>query len=150
MNMTILWFILLIAFAVIEIATMNLTSIWFVAGSLAALLCAIFGGSVTWQVILFVVVSGATLAIVRPLATKLLNVEAKPTNADRVFSMVGVVTEEIDNTIAKGAVTVGGKVWTARSLTGEIIKEGTYVRPKTIEGVKLIVEPVREDNNYSK
>ena len=144
MNMTILWFVLLVAFAILEISTMNLTSIWFVAGSLAALLCAIFGGALIWQIILFVVVSGITLAVVRPIAKKYLTVEPKATNADRVFSMVGVVTEEINNTLAKGAVTIGGKVWTARSLTGEILKEGTYVRPKAMEGVKLIVEPARE------
>ncbi len=147
MNMTILWFVLLVAFAVIEIATMNLTSIWFVAGSLAALLCAIFNGPIILQIILFVVVSGIALAVVRPLAKKFLTVSPKATNADRVFSMVGVVTEEINNTHATGAVTIGGKVWTARSLTGEILKEGTYVRPKAMEGVKLIVEPVREDKN---
>lgn len=143
--MVTIWFVLLVAFAVLEIATMNLTSIWFVAGSLAALLCAIFGGSPILQILLFVVISGATLAIVRPIAKKYLTVEVKATNADRVLSMVGIVTEEINNTLAKGAVSVGGKVWTARSLTGEILKEGTYVRPKAMEGVKLIVEPVRED-----
>ncbi|MBE6948743.1 MAG: NfeD family protein [Ruminococcaceae bacterium] len=147
MSMTILWFVLLVAFAVIEISTMNLTSIWFVAGSLAALLCAIFGGSIVWQIVLFVVVSSIALAVVRPIAKKYLTVEHKATNADRVFSMVGVVTEEINNTLAKGAVTIGGKVWTARSLTGEILKVGTYVRPKTIEGVKLIVEPAEQVNN---
>lgn len=143
--MVIIWFALLVVFAVLEIATMNLTSVWFVAGSLAALLCAIFGGEFIWQILLFVVVSGVTLAIVRPLAKKYLTVAPKATNADRVFSMVGVVTEEINNTLATGAVSVGGKVWTARSLTGEIIKEGTYVRPRTMEGVKLIVEPVQDN-----
>lgn len=142
--MAVIWFVLLVAFAILEIATVNLTAIWFVAGSLAALLCEVFGGGLVLQVILFVVVSGITLAAVRPIAAKFLTVTPKATNADRVFSMAGVVTEEINNTLATGAVTIGGKIWTARSLSGEILKEGTYVCPRTIEGVKLIVEPVQE------
>lgn len=145
MSMSIFWFVLLVGFAVLEISTMNLTSIWFVAGSLAALLCAIFGGAIIWQILLFVVISGVTLAVVRPLAKKYLTVAPKATNADRVFSMVGIVIEDINNTLATGAVSIGGKVWTARSLTGEVLREGTYVRPKMMEGVKLIVEPVQED-----
>ena len=144
-SMPIIWFALLVAFAVLEIATMNLTSIWFVVGSLAGLLCAVFGGSLFWQIMLFVIVSGVTLAVTRPIAKKYLNVTKKATNADRVLSMVGTVTEEINNTLCTGTVTVGGKAWTARSLSGEVLKVGTYVRPKAIEGVKLIVESVREN-----
>lgn len=143
--MTIVWFALLTAFTIWEIATINLTAIWFVAGSLAALLCEIFGGTLALQIILFVVVSGISLAAVKPLAKKFLTVTPKATNADRVFSMVGIVTEEINNSFATGAVSIGGKLWTARSLTGEIIQTGTYVRPKSFEGIKLIVEPIHDE-----
>lgn len=143
--MHIIWFALLVAFAILEIATMNLTSIWFVIGSLAGLLCSVFGGSLFWQVVLFVIVSGVSLAVTRPIAKKYLNVTKKATNADRVFSMVGTVTEEINNTLCTGTVSIGGKQWTARSLSGEVLKVGTYVRPRAIEGVKLIVESVHKN-----
>ena len=143
----IFWFVLIVAFTVIEAATMNVTSIWFVVGSLAGLLCALFGGSVVWQIVLFVVASGLTLAIARPLMKKYLDVAKTPTNADRVFDMVGTVTEEINNALSTGAVTVGGRVWTARSLSGEVLKVGTYVRPQSIEGVKLIVKPVTDETS---
>ena len=147
----IFWFVLIVAFTVMEAATMNVTSIWFVLGSLAGLLCAVFGGSVVWQLILFVVVSGITLAFARPFLRKYMDVTKKATNADRVFSMVGTVIEEINNTLATGAVSIGGKVWSARSLTGEVLQVGTYVRPEAIEGVKLIVKPARDsDNQVSK
>ncbi|MBQ6539554.1 MAG: NfeD family protein [Oscillospiraceae bacterium] len=141
----IFWFVLIVAFTAIEAATMNVTSIWFVIGSLAGLLCALFGGSVPLQILLFVLASGVSLALGRPFMKKYLDVAKTPTNADRVLGMVGTVTEEINNTLSTGAVTVGGRVWTARSLTGEVLKVGAYVRPQAIDGVKLIVKPVEYD-----
>ena len=56
--------------------------------------------------------------------------------------MTGVVTERIDNLNESGAVHVGGKVWSARSESGEIIEAGEKVRSIRIEGVKLIVEKI--------
>jgi membrane protein implicated in regulation of membrane protease activity len=106
----------------------------------------VFGGSIQWQIVLFVAVSGLTLAFTRPFAKRFLDVPRKATNADRVYSMVGTVVEEINNANATGTVKVGGKLWTARSMTGEVLKAGTYVRPQAIEGVKLIVIPVGSEN----
>ena len=50
------------------------------------------------------------------------------------------VTEDIDNIAGTGVVSVDGKEWTARSLTGVNIPAGQYVRVTSIQGVKLIVE----------
>ena len=146
MPMHILWFGAMVFFVIVEIGTMNLTSIWFALGSLAAFFVALFGGSFQWQIILFVAVSGLTLAFTRPFVKRFLDVPRKATNADRVYSMVGTVTEEVNNAQSTGTVKVGGKLWTARSMTGEVLKVGTYVRPQAIEGVKLIVIPVSGEN----
>ena len=51
-----------------------------------------------------------------------------------------VVTEDINNTHATGAVKIKGTVWTARSSDDSEIPEGEIVIVKAIEGVKLIVE----------
>ena len=77
----------------------------------------------------------------RPLVKKYVNSRSQPTNADMVIGKEALVTEDIDNVEATGAVSVGGKVWTARSDTGVSIKSGTVVNVLRIEGVKLIVEP---------
>ena len=54
-----------------------------------------------------------------------------------------VVTEEIDNVLGTGAVTVGGKVWTARTESDETkAQEGARAVVVRIEGVKLIVKPI--------
>ncbi len=138
------WLVALIVFAVLEAATVGLTSIWFAFGSLISLFAAMLDAPLWLQIALFLVVSGVTLAFTRPLALKYLNNRKKATNADRVLEMVGVVTENIDNVLATGVVKIDGKEWSARSMSGVRIEKGTLVRPMMIDGVKLIVVPVQE------
>ena len=74
---------------------------------------------------------------------KYVNSRVKPTNADSTIGKECVVVETVDNLHASGAVSVGGKVWTARSADDNIqVPEGTIVKAVRIEGVKLIVIPV--------
>ena len=56
-----------------------------------------------------------------------------------------MVTDAIDNSLAKGQVKVLGSVWTARSADGSAIAEGARVRVEAIDGVKLIVVPVEDE-----
>ena len=55
------WLILMIVFIVFELVTMGLTTIWFALGSLVALAVAAVGGPVWLQILVFVIVSIATL-----------------------------------------------------------------------------------------
>lgn len=139
---SVVWLALLVVFGLAEAATVGLVSIWFAAGALAALLSTFFTDSVWVQTAVFLVVSAAALAGVRPLARKYLTPRQVATNADRVIGREAVVTEEIDNLRGCGAVSVGGVVWTARSDSGDIIPAGETVQALRIEGVKLFVAPV--------
>lgn len=136
------WLVLLVAFAAAEAVTVGLTSIWFAAGALAALIAALLGGPLWVQITLFLAVSLLCLAAVRPLAKKHLNNRVEPTNADRVIGAQAQVTEDIDNIHGKGAVVIRGMTWSARSQDGGPITTGTMVRVLCIEGVKVFVEPI--------
>ena len=136
------WLVLLILFAAGEAVTVGLTSIWFAAGSLAALIAALLGGPFWVQVPLFLAVSLLCLLAVRPLAKRLLNDKVVPTNADRVIGAEAQVTEDIDNIHGKGAVVIRGVTWSARSQDGGPISAGAMVRVLRIEGVKVFVEPI--------
>lgn len=138
----IVWLVLFIAFAACEAATVGLTSIWFAAGALMALIAALLGGPLWIQLTLFLAVSLLCLAAVRPLAKKHLNSHVEATNADRVIGAEAQVTEDIDNIHGKGAVIIRGMTWSARSQDGSSISAGTMVKVLRIEGVKVFVEPV--------
>ena len=137
----------LIAFAVflgVEALTVGLTSIWFALGSLAALICAWLGGKMWLQTVWFLGISILSLVLTRPLAKKYVNSRQQPTNADRSIGHCGMVTETVDNLRSTGEVKLDGRIWTARSLSGEPIEKGSIVIAREIRGVKLIVERVRE------
>ena len=143
----IVWLILLLAFAALEGITVGLTSIWFAAGALAALIAALLHGPLWLQIALFLAVSILCLLAVRPLARKYVNTQVQPTNADRVIGAEARVTEDIDNIQGKGAVSVGGIIWTARSDSDEVIPAGSLVRVLRIEGVKVFVELIKEETS---
>lgn len=140
----IVWLVLLLLFAAGEAVSVGLTSIWFAAGALAALIAAMLGGGLVVQIVLFVAVSILCLLAVRPLAAKYLNNKTEPTNADRVIGSEALVTETIDNVKGIGAVIIGGIAWTARSCGDVVIPKGTTVRVMRIEGVKVYVQAVKE------
>ena len=141
---TIVWIAAIVIFGVVEAATAGLTSIWFVLGSVAALIVAICNGPIWLQISLFFVVSIVTLAATRPLVVKLMKKDIKPTNADRVLGGLARVTERIDNDVPTGAVYIDGKTWSARSSSGESIEPDTMVHVVRMEGVKLYVEAEKE------
>ena len=144
MILKIIWAVLLVLFTLGEGLTVGLTSIWFAAGSLAALICALCNGPLWLQIGLFILVSALCLLAIRPLAQKYLNTKVEPTNADRVIGATAKVTEEINNIAAQGAVSISGVNWSARSEAGTVIPAGTLVRVLRIEGVKVYVELLDE------
>ena len=138
----IIWLVLVLLFAGTEAVSVGLTSIWFAAGALCALIAALLGAQLWVQLALFLAVSALCLLAVRPLARRLLNSKVEPTNADRVIGEQAQVTEDIDNIRGKGAVVIRGVAWTARSDDGLPVPAGALVRVLRIEGVKVFVEQV--------
>lgn len=138
-----IWFGIAVFMAIIEGATYQLVSIWFVIGAITAAVVSIFVPDNIWlQVLLFAVVSLIALLVTRPFVKKVTHTKKLPTNADRYIGMQGFVKTDIDNSEGVGQVNINGSVWSAKSENGSVIKEGTKVTVKKISGAKLIVAPV--------
>ena len=142
MMMELIWMGLLLVFGAGEALTVGLTSIWFAAGALAALICSLAGGNMALQIILFFLVSALSLAAFRPLAQKYIYNKVEPTNVDSIIGREVLVTEKISNLRSAGAVNVSGLTWSARSVDNSEIPVGTLVRIQRVEGVKVFVEKV--------
>ena len=135
------WTCAIILFLVIEAIVPGLVSLWFAVGSIPALISAFFRGPVWLQVVLFLVTSVVALALTRPLAKKYVNSRVQPTNADMLIGRDCVVKETVDNLQGTGAVSVAGKVWTARAENeNEILPVSSVAQVLRIDGVKLIVK----------
>lgn len=142
MNWLLFWLIAAVFFAVIELITLQLVSIWLAAGSVGALIALSFNASVPLQFLVFVIISGVLLIFTRPIVKRLTVKKVEATNADRLIGQVATVTEEISNHDAKGAVLISGVTWTARSVDNTVIPKGDKVKIERIEGVKLIVSKI--------
>lgn len=140
---TIIWLVLLILFLVAEAATVTMVSLWFAAGSLAALIVAVTGGPLGLQLFVALAVSALLLACLRPVVRKHFIPGLTKTNVDAVIGSCGYVTADIDNVSATGTVKLGAMEWTARSTTGAPIPKGTLVKVDRIEGVKAFVTPAQ-------
>ena len=135
----IVWLTLMVAFLIAEAATVTVISLWFAAGTLAAMVTALLGGAVWLQALVFLLVSAAALTALRPLVRKYLTPKISATNIDAVIGSVGIVTTAIDNIAASGRIKLNGMEWTARSSSGEAIPVGAQVCVDRIEGVKVFV-----------
>ena len=141
---TIIWLILMVVFLLTEAATVAMVSLWFAAGSLAAMVASLLGAPIWLQVALFLAVSAALLSLLRPLVRKHFTPRLHRTNVDAIVGSRGYVTSDIDNVAATGTVKLGAMEWTARSTDGSAIPRGTLVKVEKIEGVKAFVSPVSE------
>lgn len=136
------WIFIIILMSVLEIATAQLVSIWFVFGAVGALISTIFTDSIFVQILVFAIISGLSLIATRPVVKKFLNFKKEDTNLGRYIGKEAVVTSQINNHLGTGQVNVFGNVWTARSVNGEVIEKGQLVIIKSIDGVKLNVQPL--------
>lgn len=139
--MVYVWLGLIVAFIVVEAATVNLVSVWFIGGAVAGLVSAILGAAVLLQFAVFLAVSAVLLALLRPVLQKYLRVKPAKLNADRLIGQEALVTEPINNLEETGAIRMNGVLWTAKSVDDTQIPAGACVVIERIEGAKVYVKP---------
>lgn len=141
--MPFVWIGFAIIMAVCEAATTQLVSIWFVLGAICAAITTVFTPSILIQLAVFLVVTLISMLVTRPLVKKLRNKNAvQTTNSDSLIGKIGVTLTDISDAQSVGQVKISGKEWSARSDFAPILKN-TKVKVLAIEGVKLIVEPLK-------
>lgn len=143
--MPFVWIAFAVVMAVCEAYTSQLVSIWFVVGAVGAAITSIFTTNILIQTGVFVALTVLALIITKPLVKRFKrNIKKVSTNSDRLIGMTGVVLKDINPLEATGQVKVNGEVWTAKTVSDNVGKD-TKVKVLSIEGVKLIVEPVKEN-----
>ncbi len=139
----IIWLVLFVAFVAVELNTVQMVSIWFALGCIGAGVVSVLTESqnFTYELIAFAITTAIALIVTRPFVKKVTHTDSIPTNADALPGQTAIVTEEINNIKATGAVTVKGAIWTARTESDitDVIPVDTLVEIIRIDGVKLIV-----------
>ena len=97
--MHIFWLGMIIFLVIIEIASINLTTIWFVASALVSLVVSFFYDNFLVQFGIFVILGIILLITTRPILLKWFHPVEVKTNLVRVIGMSGIVTEDILSSI---------------------------------------------------
>ena len=142
----IFWLIAAVGFLVLEGMTFSMVSVWFAAGSAAALLSCLFHPPFKVQAVVFIVVSVLCLAAFKPL-TQRLRQKPTPTNGDRSLGREAKVLTPV-SAEETGRVRLDGGDWNARCATpGDTLAPGQSCRVTEIHSTLLIVEPVLTESS---
>ena len=144
-----MWYIWLIAagvFFVSEIATEGFLICWLGVGALLAMLTSFICNNIFIQTLVFVVSSVLLILLTKPLVNKYMkNSKTVITNSNALIDKTGIVTIAIDSLEATGQVKVNGEIWSAKSEENTIIEKDTKVKILKIDGVKLVVAPIKTE-----
>lgn len=142
--MWIFWLIAAGIFFIAEMMTTGFLVFWFGLGSIAAMVTSFFTANVYIQATVFLITSTILILLTKPIVNKYISKkDTIPTNVYSVIGKIGFVTKTITPEDA-GLVKVNGEVWTALSENFTLIEKDTEVEIVKIEGVKLIVTPVKK------
>jgi len=140
MNAWVLWAVLAVALAVGEIFTPGLFFLGPVAlAAVAAGAIALGGLGVAVQLIVFIVGTVASLAVLRPIARA--HIKVPPLLRTGTAALVGTKAMVVQRVDADGGrVRLGGEEWSARAyLDDQVLEPGTRVEVAKIEGATALV-----------
>ncbi len=133
-----IWFAVMVVCIVIEALSSSLTTIWFALSALVLVFVSFLPVHLMYQLMIFVLLSALNLIFTRPFLKKFIQIKKTPTNSDAIIGKTAVVTEVI-TALQKGAVKVGGKIWTAKTVCDCTFEPGSTCVVSDIEGVSVIV-----------
>jgi len=136
-----IWAALAIIFALIEVFTFGLTTIWFAIAAIVMVFLSLFKIPLPVQIVIFLIIASLLLIFTRPLAIKKLKLGKEKTNVDSFIGKHVPVIKAISE-FEHGEVKLNGLIWAARSDNNAEIAVGTRCEVLRVEGVQLIVRPL--------
>jgi len=136
-----MWVALVITFAIIEIFTLGLTTVWFALAAVVMVFLSLLKIPLPAQMLIFLVISALLLIFTRPVAIKKFRMGKEKTNVESFAGKHVLVTKAVGE-FEKGEVKLNGLIWAARSENDSEIASGTKCEIVRVEGVQLIVRPL--------
>ena len=142
-NLWLIWVIISIVCLILELSSGDFFILCFAIGAAVAAIIAGCGLSLTWQIILFAIISILSLLLVRPALIKKLHKPNRErlSNAEAMVGQEGRVSEAIEAG-GYGRVAIDGDDWKALSADGSAIAKDTRVRVTKMDSIILTVEPI--------
>jgi membrane protein implicated in regulation of membrane protease activity len=139
------WLVLIAAFLVIEMLSLDFTFLMLSFGAAVGLITDLIGIPVWAQVIIAAAAAALFILFIRPPLLKRLHRGEDPTksNVDALIDLRGLALQEI--TQVSGQVKLSnGDTWTARTAVPVAIPAGATIAITAISGATAIVRPVND------
>ena len=138
-NMWQVWAVVSIICLILELSSGDFFIICFSIGAVFAIIAAVIGLNVYWQLFIFAIFSLLSIFFVRPVALRWLhkNEPNRVSNADALIGRTGKVTEAI-NVNEPGYVQIDGDLW--KAVSDDTIEAGETVRVIDRESTIVTVE----------
>jgi membrane protein implicated in regulation of membrane protease activity len=126
--------------AVAEIFTAGFFMLPFAVGAAAAAALAFADIGEVPQLVVFLVVSVASLIVLRRFVRR-GDDEQHPVGSNRFVGQRAKVLETVDPSLGTGRVRMETELWRATT-DGDVIAEGTMVKVVEVRGTRLVVVPI--------
>ena len=140
----IIWLAVILIFVILEVVTIDFTSLMLAVGSVGGLIVSLFHGQFWLQIVVAAVIALLLLFTVRPPLKRALQRGGDKTksNVDALLGLRGVVTVDF-NGKANTVKLANGETWTVKreALTQPELTEGDHVVVTAIDGSTAIVAP---------
>jgi inner membrane protein len=133
------WAAFAIVAAIIEVLVPHFGIVFAAMGAVAAAIAAVFGIGLPFQIAVFLVATGVSVALLRERFVKSMAGRKMPSRAEAHAGREGVVTLDIEPLVGSGRVNVGGEDWAARADVS--IAAGTRILVVGSDGIVLKVTP---------
>lgn len=133
------WIVIAVVAAIVEISVPHFGLIFVSIAALGAALAAFLDFGLSAELIVFILLLGLSLAVLRPRLIQGAGAKGVPERTALLIGREGVVTHDIETTVGAGRINVGGEDWAARAAVP--LAAGTRVRVVRADGIVLEVTP---------
>ena len=134
-----IWIGIMAVAIVVEICTVNMVSIWFAGGALAASIAGYCGVSLPIQITIFMAGTVLLLLALRPLMKKRLKMKLTATNSEEMIGRKYKLLQAAGPGDEAGLIRIHDVEWRAITEDGSQIPADSLVEVVRIEGTKLVV-----------
>ena len=143
------WLVVAGIFFVLEMMTVGFLLFWFSIGAIIALIVSLVIENVVIQTVVFLISSTVLLFLTKPFTQKFSQNDEGRESLFSIENKTGFVTLDINPQTGEGQVKVNGEIWSAKTTGNDIITKDTKIKVEKVEGVKLIVSPIKEKEHMN-
>ena len=142
-NLWQVWLLVSIICLILELTNGDFFIFCFAIGGIGGLAISLFTDSLSWQIIIFAIVSVLSLFFIRPVMLRYFHKKGheRKSNAEALIGRIGKVTDAIPEN-GYGYVQIDGDSWKAHTPDGQSVEVGMKVKVLNMDSIIITVKRI--------